>query len=95
MQTWPFADPPNVAVLTTQAVLDGGWIFRVSRDEDDGMWQFHTPQGNHDLKVEDGRLVSLHLIWSRDPSVAELAELPPGGAAWREAPGSPWRRLEA
>ena len=81
---------PNVAVLTTRGVLDGGWIFQVSRDDDDGMWQFHTPGG--ELSEEDARIVSLHLIWKTDPSVAEVADLAPGWVAWREAVGKPWRR---
>lgn len=92
MDNWPFEQPPNEAVLTTKAVLDGGWIFRASRDDDDGMWQFHTPEGNQDLREEDGRLVSLQLVWQLDPSVAELADLPPGWTAWREAIGKPWSR---
>ena len=90
MKDWPFADPPNVAVLTTKAVLDGGWIFQVSRDDDDGMWQFHTPGG--ELSEEDARVVSLALIWTTDPSVAEVADSAPGWVAWREAVGGPWRR---
>lgn len=75
MKDWPFADPPNVAVFTTRAVLDGGWISQVSRDDDDGMWQFHTPAGNNELSEENARVVSLALIWKTDPSVAEVADL--------------------
>ena len=92
MENWPFVDPPNVAVLTTKAVLDGGWIFRISRDDDDGMWQFHTPEGNDSLSVGDAQVVSLQLIWTIDPSVAEVADLEPGWVAWRESVGGPWRR---
>lgn len=92
MGNWPFEDPPNMAVLTTKAVLDGGWIFQVSRDDDDGMWQFHTPDGNDELREEDGRIVSLESIWRADPSVAEVADLAPGWVAWREGVGQPWRR---
>lgn len=90
MDNWPFADPPNVAVLTSKAVLDGGWISQVSRDDNDGMWQFHTPDG--ELNGESARVVSLALIWKTDPSVAEVADLAPGWVAWRETVGSPWRR---
>lgn len=92
MKDWPFDDPPNVAVLTTKAVLDGGWIYQVSRSDDDGMWEFHTPHGDDELRVEDGRIVSLESMWRADPSVAEVADLPPGWVAWREGVGQPWRR---
>lgn len=92
MDNWPFAEPPNEAVLTTRAVLEGGWICQVSRDDEDGMWQFHTPEGNQGLREEDGRLVSLQLVWQMDASVADVADLPPGWMAWREAVGQPWIR---
>jgi len=91
-ESWPFADPPDVAVLTTQSVLDGGWIFQVSRDDDDGMWQFHTQEGNDQLSEEDARVVSLYLVFQIHPSIAEVADLAPGWVAWREAAGKPWRR---
>ena len=92
MGNWPFADPPSMSVVTTKAVLYGGWISQVSRDKDGGIWQFRTPDGNDKLSEEDRRVVSLHLIWKTDPSVAEVADLAPGWVAWREAAGKPWRR---
>ena len=55
------------------------------------MWQFHTPAGS-DLRDEDGRVVSLQLVWQMDPSLAEVADLEPGWVAWGEAAGSAWRR---
>ncbi len=93
VKNWPFDDSPDTAVLTTQAVVAGEWIFQVSRDEDDGMWQFHTPSGDDELSEEDGRIVSLHFIWQTDPSVAEVADLAPGWVAWRVAFGAPWSRM--
>ena len=57
-----------------QAVLNGGWISQVSRDDDDGMWQFHTPYGDAEMREEDGRVVRLYSMWQRDPSVAEVAD---------------------
>ena len=92
MNDWPYEDPPNVAVLTTKAVLEGGLIFQVSRDDEDGMWQFHTTDGNDNLSEEDARLVSLQLVWQTYPSVSEVADLKPGWVAWREGVGKPWRR---
>lgn len=76
MDHWPYAEPPNEAVLTTQEVREGDWIFQVSRDE------CGTPEGRRDLREEDGRLVSL--IWGLDPGVADL---PHGWLAWRKVVG--------
>ena len=86
---WPFADPPDVAVITVQAVLDGAPILYVTHDADDGSWQFHT---GGEANEEDGRVVSLELIFTSDPSVGDLADLPLGWQAWREAAGQPWAR---
>jgi hypothetical protein len=86
---WPFEDPPNVAVITTQAVLDGAWISLATLDEEDGDWQFHT-QGTPD--EANARLVALRRIYELDPSIAELADLPPGGRAWRDSADAPWQR---
>jgi hypothetical protein len=53
MNKWLFDDPPNVAVLTTHHILEGGEILFVSHDQDDGGWQFHTGEAvsEHDVKV--------------------------------------------
>ena len=38
---WPFADPRNVAVITTRQVFREGLpVLLVTHDEDDGDWQF-------------------------------------------------------
>ena len=78
-----------MAVITTQAVLDGEWIALVTIDEEDGDWQFHTA-GTPDEAA--ARVVALRRIYELDPSIAELADLPLGGRAWRASPGAPWQR---
>lgn len=87
---WPFADPPNVAAITVQSVIEGAPILLVTHDADDGGWQFHT---GGDANEDDGRVVSLASIFASDPSIGELADLPLGWRAWREAPGEPWTRV--
>src|SRR4051794_14128998 len=43
MDDWPFANPPDVAAITTRQVVHGGEpILLVSHDADDGSWQFLT-----------------------------------------------------
>lgn len=60
-ETWPFADPWNVAVFTTrQIVRDGEPILHVSHDWDDGAWQFHTGAGR---VYERDAMVSLSVKW--------------------------------
>ena len=78
---WPFADPPNFATLTTDAILRGReWIARVSHDADDGAWQF-LPSGG--FEMEETMLVSLHHLFKKDPTIGDLADLPLGWRAWR------------
>ena len=41
MDVWPFADPPNTAVITTRPVLEqSAPILLVVHDAVDGTWQF-------------------------------------------------------
>ncbi|MCA1566237.1 MAG: DUF2185 domain-containing protein [Acidobacteria bacterium] len=90
---WPFSDPPNVATITTTKVLDEDHpILLVTHDEDDGGWQFLCGTTND---PEDGRVVGLDCIYNRDPTVAELSDLPLGWRAWRDAVGLPWHREES
>jgi hypothetical protein len=90
---WPFEDAKNVAVFTTQQVLRLGQpILHVSHDEGDGAWQFHT--GAEQLSSKDAMIVALSEIVEHDKSIAELADLPCGWFADRDAVGSPWRRTQ-
>jgi hypothetical protein len=91
MKHWPFADPENVAVITLRDITDGKTrILLVTHDEDDGMWQFLDGRANPD--PDGASLVSLRYIYELDPSVGELADLPCGWRAWRNAPNQPWQR---
>ncbi len=84
---WPFADPKNVAVFTTKQVMRLGQpILHVSHDEDDGAWQFHT--GVEQLSENDAMIVALSEIVEHDQSISELADLPCGWFADRDAVGN-------
>jgi hypothetical protein len=90
MDRWPFEDPENVATLTTrQVVKDGEPILNVFHYADDGMWQFSTAAA---FEEADAMVVSLRDIFEIDPSIGELAGLPPGWQASRQGPGEPWQR---
>jgi hypothetical protein len=67
----------------------GAPILHVTHDEHDHGWQF---LGMEDAQENDACVVGLQEIVSRDPSVLELADLPPGWHAWRSSSASPWQR---
>lgn len=90
MDDWPFAEPPNVATITTRQIIDGNEpILLVSRDPDDGCWQFLT---GGSFEVAGGMIILLRNMVERDPSLTELADLPLGRQAWRQRQESPWGR---
>jgi hypothetical protein len=87
---WPFADPKNVAVITLKSIVSGDKpILYVTHDADDGGWQFLDGSL---VSEKDASVVLLEEITQIDPTVLELADLPLGSFASREAPSSPWQR---
>jgi hypothetical protein len=87
---WRFEESENVAVITLKQIIsDGAPILHVTHDSEDGAWQF---LGWGDAREEDAKVVALRTIVRLDPSVQELADLPPGWHAWRETADKPWQR---
>jgi hypothetical protein len=88
---WKFPDPPHTGVYLSKFVQSGSEpVTYVSHDVDDGAWQFLG-----DSMTESGGVLScLHHPIDSDPSLMELADLPLGWYAEREAPGLPWHRLK-
>jgi hypothetical protein len=87
---WPFDQPPNCAVITLWPILNGLEPIRhVTHDSDDHGWQF---LGLGDAEIETSAVVSLRHIVEKDPSVRDLADLPPGWHAWRGSIAEPWIR---
>jgi hypothetical protein len=68
-------------------------ILLVSHDADDGMWQFLD--GRDDPAADDAVVLGLECVFSLDPSIAELADLPLGWQAWRDSMQQPWQREPA
>src|SRR4051794_26858989 len=71
---WPFDQAPNVAALTTRQVLEGSPVLRVVHYEDDHSWAFTCGTTND---TADGKVVSMNEIVKLDPSLKEIADLPP------------------
>jgi len=93
---WKFPDPPNTGVYTTrQAFVEGELLALVSHDPD-GDWQFlHDEDEDEggDLRNEDDLMyVHLQQVVGRFPEVKQLADLPAGWIATREAADQPWVR---
>ena len=87
---WAFDQPPDCAVITLRSIVFGGEpILHVTHDADDHGWQF---LGNGDAKESDAAVVGLDEIVKLDPSVLEVADMPPGWHAWRRSKSSPWER---
>jgi hypothetical protein len=87
---WPFDQPRNCVTFTTRQVVDGSEeILEAYHDADDHGWQFfgHTGGSEHNCV-----LVALEEIVSRDASVLEIADLPPGWRAVRAARMTAWTR---
>jgi hypothetical protein len=87
---WPFDQPRNCAVITLKRIIAGDRpILMVTHDLDDHGWQFLD---GGDVDESDAAVVGLAGMVARDPSLLELADLPPGWCAWRASPTDPWRR---
>lgn len=76
--------------MTMRQVLDGSEpILLVAHDVDDHAWQFI---GISDASLVDARIVGLEEIVQLDPTVLEVADLPPGWRAIRDEVGGSWTR---
>jgi hypothetical protein len=89
-QDWPFDQAPNVGAITVRAVLEGAPILHVSHDADDHGWQFLD---GRDADVAEARLIGMHEALKLDPSLREIADLPPGWVARRSSRDAPWDRI--
>lgn len=90
---WPFDQPKNCATFTVRQVMDGREdILLVTHDEDDHGWQFI---GSSAASMEHAMLVCLAEVVRVDPSVLEVADLPPGWHAERTHRGGVWARRKA
>lgn len=85
---WPFDDPPNVAVFTTEDVLaETAEVMYVTHEAEDGAWQFLPGEG---VNADAIRVVALTTILARDPTLVQVASLPIGWTATRPETGSDW-----
>jgi hypothetical protein len=90
---WPFDQPPNCAVISLRHIIRRKQpILHVTHDLDDHGWQF---LGLDDARMEDAVVVCFAEIVELDPTLRELADMPPGWHAWRPTQNHPWRRAQS
>jgi hypothetical protein len=89
---WKFPDSPHTGVYLSQTVETGEEaVTYVSHDLSDGASQFLGDR----MADGGGPVIScFHHPIDRDPSLKELADLPPGWYAVRDTPTAPWQRFE-
>lgn len=87
---WKFRDPPHTRVFLSETVHNGTEpVTYVSHDTEDGAWQFLGDS----MSDGGGPVIScFHHPIDRDPTLAELADLPLGWYAERDGVGEPWVR---
>lgn len=86
---WPFQDPVNAVCFTTKRVAREGYPVLLVTHDVDGDWQVLCGTTNEE---DQAMLVCLGCAFERNPSIREVADLPLGWTAWRDAPGKPWER---
>ena len=90
MSEWPFDQGPNVAAVTTRQVTEDGLpILTVVHYADDHSWAFMCGTSN---ATEDGRVIGMGEALKLDPTLATVADLPPGWRAHRPAIGERWTK---
>ncbi len=80
-----FTNDPEVAVIADSEVLEGAPVLFVFHYDEDGMWQFMGPSPPTSPVV-----VALGDIWKLHPDTRELADLPLGWQATRDAASEAW-----
>jgi hypothetical protein len=78
---------PNVAALTLRSILEGAPILYVYHDADDDGWQFLDGEPPD---INAGRVIGMSEVLRLDPSLRDVADLPPSWMASRERVGGAW-----
>ena len=89
---WPFDDgrfPADLGAVVMHTVLDGRRPALLVWHSEDNDWAIGD---GIDDPNEPGACVATHIahVVARDPTLAELASMPPGSRADRPDPTAPW-----
>lgn len=89
-ERWPFDQEATVAAVTTRAVTEEGHpVLLVVHYAHDHSWAFLT---GAPFDTSDGRITLMGKVLRRDPTLRQVADLPPGWLAERESVGGRWSR---
>jgi hypothetical protein len=81
---------PSTLVFTTRFIIsDNEPILNVFHHEVDGAWEFTG--ATQAIGDSDHKPLLLSEILNIDPSVSQVAGLPPGYRAFRPSPGEAWQ----
>ena len=87
---WPFDQGENVAAVTTVNVMKKDFpVLQVIHYSDDHSWAFLC---GTTADPDECLLVSMKQVLDTDPSLFEIADLPPGWIAERESITDAWER---
>jgi hypothetical protein len=86
---WPFGDPPDTMVFSTKRIAFEHQPVLYVVHNSDGAWQFTD---GHDVGPEDMALVHMAHVAGAHLGSVEVADLPLGWEAFRQAESAPWTR---
>jgi hypothetical protein len=89
---WPYPDgrfPEALGVVVQRTVLEGREPARAVVHDADGDW-LASDQVNDPNEPGAAVLVCMRHLVDDDPSLGELATMPPGTVAWRAGHGDAW-----
>ncbi len=92
---WPFPGgcfPEDLGAVVQRTVLSGELPARLVVHDSENDWRVGDKMNDPNVP---GASVITHMIHvlDRNPSVSQLASLPPGWAAVRDGPEQPWERF--
>ncbi len=90
--TWLFDQPPNAAAITSKHItFEKKPILLVTHYADDHSWAFLSGEI---VSVTEAQVLSMQEIVHIDPTLIQIADLPPGWSANRACIGGGWNRYE-
>jgi len=90
LEDWPFDQARNVAAVSDAAVVDErAPVLVVVHYSDDDSWGFMSGEP---FTPERGKVIAMGEVLELDPTLREIADLPPGWSATRAHIGGSWDR---
>ena len=89
---WKFDQTPEVSALTTKQVLEKDLpVLLVIHYGDDCSWAFLCDTTEEE---SDSKMTTMEEMVKKDPTLEEIADLPPGWIAYRDFVGDEWDKIQ-